>query len=340
MNFIKRRLHAAGLLFAFASCLALASSTVQAQQPPGQSPPAGAGPTANPPAGGDLEEADQRFNEAINSPTTPPSGNVMSTANKDPNDYMPSLLQLFFLGGWFMVPIAAMSLVAIIFSIERMLAIRKSKLMPSDLVGFLGEASQADGGLDPRKVYKACQQFPSSAANVIRSAMLKVGRPHSEVEQTVKDALDREAEKVFKNLRPIILASTVSPLLGLLGTVWGLVDCFARMASGVVVGNKAEQLSSGIYIALMTTVFGLCVAIPGSMITHWLEGRIQSIFREIEELMLNIMPQMERFEGKLRVQRKSEHSSDRSSDRPGPATERTPADRHSDERGKPQVAVD
>lgn len=327
-----QRACAAVLLGAMLLWGAIASNVAQAQ-----APAAGGDPSAAAPAS--MDEAERRANEAL---ATPPAGNAAATtapaANAADSDYIPSILELAVKGGWFMIPIALMSLLGAVFSIERILAIRRAKILPPDLVGALGAASQDDGGLDPRKVYKACQQFPSPAANVIRSAMLKVGRPHAEVEQTVKDAMDREAEKVFKNVRPILLATTVSPLLGLLGTVWGLVNCFARLASGVDAQNKMEQLSSGIYPALMTTVFGLCVAIPGSMIAHWLEGKIQAIFREIEELMLNIMPQMERFEGKLRIQRKGSESAER------PASDRAAGDRPAgdrrDERGKPQVAVD
>ena len=69
--------------------------------------------------------------------------------------------------------------------------------------------------------------------------------------------------------------------------------------------NKAEQLAGGIYVALVTTFAGLCVAIPGAVLAHYFEGRIQALFREIDELLLGILPQLERYEGKLRVSRTS-----------------------------------
>ena len=65
--------------------------------------------------------------------------------------------------------------------------------------------------------------------------------------------------------------------------------------------NKAEFLANGIYVALVTTFAGLAVAIPAAVLAHWFEGRIQSLFRELDETLLGLMPQLERFEGRLRV---------------------------------------
>jgi biopolymer transport protein ExbB len=287
-----------GLWLALAAAALLTLATTGRTQQGNQPGTDGAGPAPN------LTEAERRANEALSQNPTP--AGAAGAPGLPPAYVRPSLLELFIKGGWMMIPIAVMALVAIVFGIERLLAIRRAKLMPPPLVELLGAASMQDGGLDPRKVYKACQQFPSAASSVIRATMLKVGRPHSEVEHTVKDALEREADLAYRNIRPITLSATVSPLLGLLGTVWGMVDCFARTASGAVGrGNRAEQLADGIYTALMTTFFGLVVAIPASMLAHYLEGRIQALFREIDELMLNMLPQMEQFEGKLRVRKAS-----------------------------------
>ncbi len=214
---------------------------------------------------------------------------------------------------WLMLPIALFALIALVFGVERVIAIRRGKILPSELKAALGEASRSSGGLDPRKAYKICQQYPSTASNVIRAALLKVGRPHTEVEHTVKEASEREADKLYANVRPLNLAAGVTPLLGLLGTVFGMIQAFAQTASGSVATNKAEQLAEGIYTALVTTFAGLAVAIPSAVLAHWLEGRIQANFREIDELLLNMLPQLEQYEGKLRIRRGEEDVDHRSS---------------------------
>jgi biopolymer transport protein ExbB len=138
---------------------------------------------------------------------------------------------------------------------------------------------------------------------VIRAMLLKVGRPHAEVEQTVSEASDREATKLYSNVRPIALTVTIAPLLGLLGTIQGMIMAFYATARAPVGINKAMHLADGIYTALITTFSGLIVAIPAACIVHYFEGRIMSRFREIDELLFNLLPQVERYEGKLRVSR-------------------------------------
>jgi biopolymer transport protein ExbB len=218
-----------------------------------------------------------------------------------PEEAKMNILELLMKGGPLMWPILVMSLVAVAFGMERILGLRRRKVLPPELIHALGSLAGQPGGLDPRKAYKLCQEFPSAAANVIRAMLLKVGRPHTELEHTVTEAEEREAAKLYTNIRWLTLAAGISPLLGLLGTVWGMILAFfatANLAAGV---DKTRALADGIYQALVTTLAGLTVAIPAAVLAHFLEGRIQSLFRELDETLLGLMPQLERFEGRLRA---------------------------------------
>ena len=84
-----------------------------------------------------------------------------------------------------------------------------------------GDLADAPDGFDPRRAYRICQQFPCSASNVIRATLLRVGRPHAEVEKAATEASARESWKLNCNIRPLSLAVTVTPLMGLLGTLQG-----------------------------------------------------------------------------------------------------------------------
>ncbi len=264
----------------------------------------------------------QRLNEAFNDGDASDAEQPPSTASSQ-SDVISSQRMIELMmdpnSRWLMLPIAIFALVALVFGVERVIAVRRGKILPAELRAALGEASRSSGGLDPRKAYKICQQYPSTAANVIRSALLKVGRPHAEVEHTVKDASEREADKLYANVRPLNLAAGVTPLLGLLGTVFGMIQAFAQTASGSVATNKAEQLAEGIYTALVTTFAGLAVAIPAAVLAHWLEGRIQANFREIDELLLNMLPQLEQYEGKLRLRKGATDEDDEQPDGKSPA---------------------
>jgi biopolymer transport protein ExbB len=174
-------------------------------------------------------------------------------------------------------------------------------VIPPALVAAINELANQPGGFDPQRAYQLCQQHPSTAANVLRAVLLKVGRPSSELEHTMKETSEREAARLYKNVRPITLAVSITPLLGLLGTVQGMIECFYRTANLAASANKTQELANGIYVALVTTFGGLVVAIPAAVIAHYLEGRIQAYFYEIDELLLSLMPRLEPFEGKIRV---------------------------------------
>jgi len=214
-----------------------------------------------------------------------------------------NILKLLVAGGHLMWPIVIMSMLVVTFGVERMLGLRRCKVLPPQLISGLGSLTGQKGGFDPRQAYKLCQQYHSAAANVIKTMLLKVGRPHTEVERAVSEANDREAARLYANVRWLGLAAGVSPLLGLLGTVWGMIQAFFATANLPTGANKAEHLANGIYVALVTTFAGLAVAIPAAVLAHFFEGWIQKLFRELDETLLGLMPQLERFEGRLRVSR-------------------------------------
>ena len=263
-----------------------------------------------------FEEAARRAQEAIGS--TAPADSEGSAAKSadapaavvvepDQARAVPkmNLLELAIAGGPLMIPITIMSIVVVMFAIERALALRKSRVVPSRFVEAINLLAVRRGGIDPRLAYRVCNQYPSPAATVVKAALLKVGRPHAEVEKAVTDANERVAAAMYKNVRPIELAVGVTPLLGLLGTVQGMIMAFYQTAAMEIGADRAAELATGIYVALVTTFGGLCVAIPASMLAHFFEGRIQAMIGEIDELLSSLLPQLEKYEGKVRLSRKA-----------------------------------
>jgi biopolymer transport protein ExbB len=238
-----------------------------------------------------------------------------------------NFFELLVKGGGFMIPLLFMSLIAVTFTIERMIGLRRSRMMPRSLVNALGQLGSSAGGFDPRKAYKICQQYPCAASTVVRAMLLKVGRPHSEVEHTVQETSQREAERLNANVRWLNLAAGVSPLIGLLGTVWGMIIAFHDLTILTPDQNKAEFLARGIYIALVTTLGGLMIAIPAAIGAHFFEGRIQAAFHQIDEMVFSILPQVERFEGRIRFGRQGDGDEEATSEpiSPPPVAEKSTA---------------
>jgi biopolymer transport protein ExbB len=231
-----------------------------------------------------------------------------------------NLFELLARGGWLMLPIAILSVIVVAVAIERGLALRRKKILPANLVRALGNLARQQTGFDPRKAYQLCQQFPSTAATIIRTMLLKLGRPHAEVEHAVAEATEREAARLYANVRTLNLAAAISPLLGLLGTVWGMIKAFLATASMPVGANKAEHLAEGIYTALVTTFAGLAVAIPAAVLAHLFEGQIQARLRDVDQLLLSLLPQVERFEGRLRTTQAPTAAATRSQQMPAVAS--------------------
>jgi len=209
-------------------------------------------------------------------------------------------LELIFRGGWLMVPIALMSIIVVAIGVERAIALRRSHLLPWELVTRFQQMAERKS-LDARVADELCEQSPSALARVVQSMLRKVGRAPSELEHSVSEACQREADRLYTNVRTLNLATSVAPLLGLLGTVLGMIQAFFATANLPLGSNKGQALAEGIYVALVTTFAGLSVAIPAAVLAHLFESRILRLLREIEQIALSMIPQTEPGDHQVRV---------------------------------------
>ena len=138
-----------------------------------------------------------------------------------------------------------------------------------------------EGALDRNEALRRCEDESSHIARVFAAAVRKWGKPAVEVEQAVLDEGERIANVLRRYLRVLNGVSTVSPLLGLLGTVWGMIQAFNVIATSPAMG-RAEMLAGGISVALITTAAGLLVAIPALIFYLYFVGRVDSLVMEID----------------------------------------------------------
>lgn len=212
-------------------------------------------------------------------------------------------------GGILMWPLLALSIFVVALSIERAIALRKEKLFPSGLVAELAQQSDVAGGFDPRQTYRLCQNYPSSAARILRAMLIKIGRPQSEIEHAVGEAVQRESNRLQYAVSWIALGAAIGPLLGLLGTVQGITQAFYEFTRLTANQNPGTALAEGIYTALITTLAGLAIAIPATIIAHYFDSKITRQLNEIDEMLASLLPQIERYEGRLRFTQSADRSS-------------------------------
>ena len=201
------------------------------------------------------------------------------------DEHPESYLDFAFAGGWLMAPIGICSLLWLTFLGERLIYLRPSKIVPA---GFTMQIDGLEPGkLDAEKVDALCEANPSSAARVIRTAVQHIGETREEIELAVNNTAQREIHLMRRYIRVFAVIAAVAPLLGLLGTVTGMIQAFREVASSGL--GSGQALAPGIYKALVTTAGGLVVAIPTLMTHYWMMSRVEGFVHRIDNLVVDFV---------------------------------------------------
>jgi len=192
-----------------------------------------------------------------------------------------NLLQVFHDGGLLMYPIALCSVFLLVFVFERAISLRRGRVIPRPFVKRIVEQLR-DGRIDQSEALKLCEENQSPVADVFAAAIKKWGRSCVEVDQAILDAGERATSGLRQYLRLFNGISTISPLLGLLGTVLGMIGAFNAISAGGEAAGQRELLASGISQALLTTAAGLSVALPALIAYLYFSSRVDRLVLEID----------------------------------------------------------
>jgi biopolymer transport protein ExbB len=215
---------------------------------------------------------------------SPPGAGAESLGGGEPSGMTTnkSLLGIFRDGGLVMYPLFLCSFVLLVFTFERATSLRTGRVIPGPFVKrFLHQLS--DGQLDRDEARLVCEENGSPAAKIFAAAARKWGRPAVEVEQAVIDAGERVSGELRKYLRVFNGIVTIGPLLGLLGTVFGMIRSFNDISMSETTG-RTEMLSHGISEALFCTATGLSVAIPAVVLHLYFVGRVDRLVIQLDAL--------------------------------------------------------
>jgi len=192
-------------------------------------------------------------------------------------------------GGPLMIPIIFCSFVLVVFTFERLISLRKGRIIPMPFASKFVEQI-GNGTLDKKEAIEICEQDGSSIANVFRAAVEKWGKSSVEVEQAVLDEGERQNHHLRRYLRLINGIATVCPLLGLLGTVLGMIHAFDAISTvdSTLVDPKV-LIATGISQALLTTAAGMTVAIPALIAYMFFSSQVDRRVMEIDSLAMQIV---------------------------------------------------
>lgn len=199
------------------------------------------------------------------------------------------VLNVFFFG-----VLGVFSIWSVTVVLERCVNLRREKLLPHSFALQLNRILESPQP-SPQNFRALCEGASSPVSRIFHAGVLRAGRSVPEVEKAMEDAAAREMSALRAKSRPLSVVGNIAPLVGLLGTVVGMIIAF-QISSQEGLG-KAERLAEGIYLALMTTAAGLTIAIPCLLFASFFAARAERFMCDIDECLMESIPSFARMEG-------------------------------------------
>ncbi len=191
-------------------------------------------------------------------------------------------------GGPMMIPIGICSLIALTVFVERVISLRRKNIIPP---GFLDGLKKvlADGSNGRSKALDYCKLNKSPVAAVFTTGIKRLSEPLDVLERHIQESGQREIYKMRKFMRVLSVIASITPLMGLLGTIFGMIKAFSTVAASADALGRTETLAGGIYEAMITTAAGLMVAIPVPIAYNYVSARIERMVADIDEMTVDFI---------------------------------------------------
>lgn len=178
-------------------------------------------------------------------------------------------------GGVIGIIIAGLSIAMVALIVEHLISIRRKSLMPPGLAEQVHHLILQN---QFKQAENACQQAPSFLGRVLAAGLSDVPLGYSAVEKSMEDTSTEQAARLFRKIEYLSMIGTLAPMLGLLGTVWGMILAFREFEQ--TANPQVAELAPGIYKALVTTLMGLSVAVPALASFAIFRNRIDELAAE------------------------------------------------------------
>jgi biopolymer transport protein ExbB len=188
------------------------------------------------------------------------------------------VIDLIFQGGILMIPIMLVSVIALAIAFERFVTLRSAAVDTRELMDTLRTVLRQNR---VQEAIEVCQENDSPIARILKAGLLRADRDKEDIREAIEDAGHLEVPRLERYMSALATCASVAPLLGLLGTVQGMIKAFAKIQDLHGQVNPSD-LAEGIGNALITTAAGLTVAIPTLVIYNYFVSRVDNLVREME----------------------------------------------------------
>lgn len=209
-----------------------------------------------------------------------------------PTELFAGIARAYTAGGWILYGITACSILALATIVEKALAFRRLRNEPADLLPAV-RRSLLNGEIG--EALRLCEESPGPAGSVLRAGLERVGTSREEVERAMEAAGIREIERLERFLPLLGSLVHLTPLLGLFGTVWGMILAFDAVYEHGL--NDPPAIASGVSVALYSTAWGLAVAFVALAFHNAFASRIAREARRLESAgraLLDTLAELER----------------------------------------------
>lgn len=225
-------------------------------------------------------------------PGNPAANGAVDGAAQAAAGALPTLLDLTIKGGPVMIPIGICSLLALAITVERGVKLRRSNVIPAGFLDGLRGVLK-DPVRDRAAALEYCKKNDGPVGRVFSAGIRRLGAGEERLKTAVQEAGEREVPALRARLRMLSVIASVAPLLGLLGTITGMITSFQTVAGSADALGRTELLAGGIYEAMVTTAAGLIVAIPTLLVHHWLSARVESLVARIDAMTVEFIEEFE-----------------------------------------------
>ena len=194
-------------------------------------------------------------------------------------------------GGVLMAPIAACSVLAVWVIVDRAFHLRRSKVMEPEIVAVIDSLEEPG---DIPLARSICDKHPGPFAAIVRVALDHRERPREELRELIEDQGRQEVAGLERGLGLLETVAAIAPLLGLLGTVFGMIQVFEVVSLQGV--GQAQSLSGGIAQALITTAAGLSIGIPALVAYNYFSGKAERLVLDMEAHTNRLVQKILRFQ--------------------------------------------